>query len=116
MTTARVVGDGDHHERHAVALGVEQPSIPFKIARIAGEIFLRSELRRIDEDAYDHDIVFFFGPFEKCQVAGMEEAHGRDEADALGLFSFGVQLPGGPGTHFLRGADNFQSITSASFE
>ena len=51
------------------------------IARIGIEIGRRAELRRVDEQAHDHGGALGAGGGDQGQVAGMQGAHRRNEAD-----------------------------------
>ena len=54
-----------------------------KRARIAGEIFIRAELRRIDENRDDDAVRRLTRRVDERQMAGVERAHRRHKADAL---------------------------------
>jgi len=46
-------------EYYVDAMSLENLTVPFKIPRILGEVFIRSELNRIDEDGCNGVIVVF---------------------------------------------------------
>ena len=51
------------------------------VARVAGQVLRRPELRRIDEQADDRDVVARRAGRHQRQVAGVERAHGRHQPD-----------------------------------
>ena len=51
------------------------------VARVRGEVFVRPELRRIDEEAGDEKVVLGPGRTEEREMAIVEGAHGGDQAD-----------------------------------
>jgi hypothetical protein len=65
------------------AAGFEGGEVAGEVARIGGQIFRRSELRRVDEDRHHHPV----GPpgslIDQRQMTGVERPHGRDQSDAL---------------------------------
>src|SRR3990170_8834765 len=64
---------------------IEQLSIPCEVARVAGEIFLRRELRRVNEQR-DHDPVpACLGVAHETQMALMKRAHRRHQGDPPSL-------------------------------
>lgn len=74
------VGEGEFFVQ-----GFELFQVFFPGSRICREVFFRAELCRVDEDG-DKDVgVLSRGGANEGEVAGMEGAHGGDEADGLGL-------------------------------
>jgi hypothetical protein len=53
--------------------------------RIGGEVFLRGELRRVDEDRDDHARRALLGDLDQGEMAGMKRAHGRHQRDGFVL-------------------------------
>jgi len=62
-------------------------TVPREVARIGGEILAGGELQRVHEDAHDDDVGLAARRLDEREVAFVQIAHRRDEADAL---------PGGP--------------------
>ena len=60
-----------------------QLEVSFERARIAREVFARSELERVDEDARDDVRRRAARPFDQREVPCVDRAHGRHERDAL---------------------------------
>ena len=72
-------------ENHIHAQLAQQFQIAFQIARIFGQVFLRPELRRVDVNADDDFAAFadrLSRPFHQAQMAIVQIAHRRHEADA----------------------------------
>ena len=59
----------------------KQLAIALQRARILGEILMRRELQRIDENARDHDAIAFAGDPHEREMALMQVSHRRDERD-----------------------------------
>ena len=57
------------------------PGIAFFVARVPGEILVRAELRRVDEEARDDEVVLGAGRSKEGEMALVEGAHRRDETD-----------------------------------
>src|SRR5205823_12945604 len=75
------------------------------VARVARQVFVRPELFWVHEDG-NHDEI---GPAIACdidqrEVAVMEKAHGRDEADRCAVYACGCD--GGAGFFDARGDDH----------
>jgi len=72
--------------RREPAAGLLQAGgVGFGCARVAGEVFVRAELGRIDEDAGDHAVGVLPGQRDQRVVTCMQVAHGRDQRDAQAL-------------------------------
>ena len=54
-------------------------------ARVAGQVLVRRELGRVDEDGHVDLVAVPRRRADQVQVPGVQSAHGRDEADALAL-------------------------------
>ena len=59
----------------------DQPHVPLEVARIAVEILVRPELRRVDEHGHDHDVGALPRQVDEREVPLVEGAHRRDERD-----------------------------------
>ena len=86
---------------HAGALRIEQrlhatlPAeglIPRDIPRVGLEILVRAELRRVDEDAQDHTVGTPGRLIDQREVAIMQKAHGRHQAEAQAFAAPGANL------------------------
>ena len=60
-------------------------AVRIKRARIFFVVFVRSELRGIDENGNDEDVGARAGFVHERSVSGMKIAHGRDEGDSFSL-------------------------------
>src|SRR5207249_4153778 len=76
------------------------------VAWVGGEVLVRTELGRIDEEAGDDDVVLGAGRSEEREVALVEAAHGRHQADG----SLACYLAGGIGD---RPDDLHERVASA---
>ena len=104
-STVRVEVGGGRREDQAGARGCAAAAVVLERPRVFGEILIRSELGRVDEDG-DHDEGrFFLGPTDQAEVAFMEAAHRRHEADGLARLAG----PGGGGTQFGDGVDDLHA-------
>src|SRR5207249_10002599 len=75
------------------AFGLEQPEIALFVARVALEVLAGAELGRVDEDGDDDMIVVRVRSTDEGEVALVQIAHGRDEADVTGhAASLGLHL------------------------
>ena len=88
----------------------QQSGIPFQIARIFVEVFIRAELQRINEDRHDGHVIFCSGAMNQFKMAFMEVAHGRHEADAFSRPPCWRQNL----TQFLNGADDLHEVLLAA--
>src|SRR5438874_11608097 len=52
-------------------------------ARVAVEIFARTELQRIDKDAHDHDISYALRFVDQSEMTFVQRSHRGDESNAL---------------------------------
>ncbi len=66
------------------AFGAEVREITGQVPRVALEVFVRSELRRVDEDADDHPLALVAGLTDESEVALVQRAHGGHEAERSG--------------------------------
>ena len=64
--------------------------VAFLLARVAGEVFLRRELGRVDEDGNHRPLGLRLGRFHQRDMASVQCTHGRHEAD---LFTGAVPVP-----------------------
>ena len=73
-----------------------QAQVALLVARVAVEVLVRAELGRVDEEAHHDDVALGAGGAQQRDVALVEEAHRRDEADraafAPGRGQGGAQL------------------------
>jgi hypothetical protein len=81
----RALSAGIHFSRrgreHQVGAGAGQElDITLQVARVALEVFVRSELGRVDEDADGHALGVTARHLHQPQMPGMERAHRRYEA------------------------------------
>jgi hypothetical protein len=53
--------------------------ITVQITRILGEVFVRSKLRGVDEDAHGYVVTFSFGAAGKGDMPFVEITHRRDK-------------------------------------
>jgi hypothetical protein len=53
------------------------------IARIARQIFMRRELRRIDENGDDRFVGVLLGVLNECEMSGMQRSHRRNQRNGL---------------------------------
>ena len=70
-------------EQEIDALGLGDPRVRGLVARVAGEVIGRVELRWVDEEADDDDVGLLPGRAHQGDVPGVEGAHRRHQADAL---------------------------------
>ncbi len=89
------VAFGIHLGRFRMEDGIDADGFHFlfvfgKAAGIFLIVFVRAELGRVDEDGSDDDIAFGASRAHQGQMAFMQGAHGRYEADGPACF-FGVQ-------------------------
>src|SRR5581483_6406047 len=82
LVPLRVELAGGGREQHVDALLRRDRDVGRLVARVAAEVGLVVELRRVDEEAGDHRVALGAGGTEQCDVAGVVGAHRRDEADA----------------------------------
>jgi hypothetical protein len=61
----------------------QQCAVAGEIAGVTGQILIRTELQRVDEDRNHRHVVFRLGLGNESQMADMEKAHGRHEADGF---------------------------------
>ena len=81
-------GVGDEHAVDAARLG-ELP-VARQVARIPGEVFVRAELERIDENA-DHDTIReLTRAVHESQMAFVEISHSGNETDGMTARALGV--------------------------
>ncbi len=74
----------DARRKEQVAAGFEQlVLIRSEGARVVVQVFVGAELQWIDEDAGDHEVGALPGLLHQRDVAGVQVAHCRYEADAL---------------------------------
>ena len=66
---------------HAVSF--EYLTVALEISRVLGQILVRSELDRVDEDGRDRVIVVLVAVVHQGRVSLVEISHGRAEADGL---------------------------------
>ena len=78
-----------------------QGPVPREIPRIARQILLRPELKRVHEDAQDHHLRPAACLVHQRQVTLVEIAHGGYQADAAP----GGALGPGPGAEFGNGGE-----------
>ena len=71
----------DGREQHVDALALGDGRVARLVARVGGEIVGGVELRRVDEQADDDDVVLGPRGAEQRDVPGVERAHRRHEAD-----------------------------------
>jgi len=62
-----------------------------QVTRIAGEILVRAELQRIDEDAHGHALGELAGAVHEAQMALVQVAHGGNEADGMTARALGTR-------------------------
>jgi hypothetical protein len=90
LLSARIdVGDFGREQQIDVQRIQHTPVVSGR-ARVSGEILVRTELQRIDEDADDHALRQLRRTADETAVAGVQVAHRRHERDALA-----VAPPGG---------------------
>src|ERR1041385_983939 len=65
----------------------KQRYVVFDRSRIAAEVLVRTELRRIHEDAHDSDISPLLRKTNERKMPLVQCAHGRDKTDLLLLLS-----------------------------
>jgi hypothetical protein len=68
-----------------------QALIPFQVPRVVGKIFFGTELGGVHENGYDSRVAPGGALPDEGPVALVQEAHGRDEADALALLTEGPE-------------------------
>ena len=85
-----LVGTGGEHEVDAQF--AQRCAILFERARIPAIVFVGAELRRIDENADHRSAAVFQTAADQRQMARVQRAHGRDEADAHSLAAQMIDL------------------------
>src|SRR5262249_3003712 len=75
----QLLGGGREQDVDALAPGYD--SVVRLVARVGGEVAGGVELRRVDEEAGDHELALGARGAEEGDMAGGEGAHGRDEPD-----------------------------------
>ena len=68
------------------AFFLAEGAVRLQIAGISGQIFVRPELDRIDEDADDDAVIFRAGSVDEASVTVVKIAHRRHEADGKAGF------------------------------
>ncbi len=79
-------------------------------ARVFVEVFAGAELQRVDENTRDDEIDSLRSLGDQCDVAAVQVAHGRHEADAL---AFTARASDG-GTQFAYGFDGVHAENPCS--
>ena len=91
-------------EDHIRALGLGERTVNFKAAGINGEVLMGAELGGVDEDADGDLAAGGAGGADQRGVAGVESAHGGDEADQV---SASVPFFTGPLAELGDGVEDF---------
>ena len=82
---------GDGRREHEIdAFGAAGRQITAEVARVAVEVFVGTELQRVDEDRHDDELAI--GPRRRHEraVTRMQKAHGGHESDALSGTTSGI--------------------------
>ena len=77
------------HVMHTKRLA--QTQIAFQVAGIVGQILVRTELQRVDEDRHRHDVAARRCLAHQRQVPVVEVAHRRDHADPSTRPAFAIE-------------------------
>ena len=72
------------HEQAIDSSGCGEFAIAVQIAGITREVFVRTELQRIDEDTDDDTVGELAGSVHEAQVALVKVSHGGNESDRMG--------------------------------
>jgi hypothetical protein len=72
--------------------------------RVGGEVFMRGELRRVNEDRHDHPGGVPAGEAHQREVSCVQRTHGGDQGDARGCELSGRPVECLQGTDHLRPA------------
>src|SRR5439155_24593118 len=81
LVAPRIQLFGARDEQDVDAGVLRDACVALLIARVAGEVLVRSELGGIDEDARDDGVAFTTRRLQQRDVPRVQRAHRRDEAD-----------------------------------
>src|SRR5205823_12068977 len=89
------------HEQAIDSSGCGEFANAVQIAGITRQVFVRTELQRIDEDADDDTVGELAGSVHEAQVALVKVSHGGNESDRMGSRA----LRGRPRAHLGEGGE-----------